>query len=363
MRNLIAAGLTAALATSATAAPVPITTTVSQSTGATILSSPTISDTSANSIAESGSYTTPGVTFDRFDPKTGVLVGATATVNATASLEGVADISSSSFPTRFASGTAGAGLSFTAGSITAVGATMQVSPGCVRSAFVNTCPFTSSTSISDSQTITVGAASPDLAAYLGPGGVVLSRSVTYSANLTSSTAASPSLSATVRMEPGTFALAYAYLLHATPSFSETATQSNLVIDLGDVQRGAQLPATEFNLFNRGDGSTTGLDLDSISVAGDSGRLSSDVSTFAALEAGQWRRFTASLMTDIVGRFSTTYTFLFSDQDYGLGQRQSAMTLTLLGNVIATPEPGAWSLFGIGLLLAGVTRRRGGPLAA
>jgi endonuclease I len=129
------------------------------------------------------------------------------------------------------------------------------------------------------------------------------------------------------------------LSHANPSFSGAGDVDSLVYDFGMITQGAHDPTFSFDLFNLAGmpGFTAGLDLDAISMSGDTNAFTMDMAPFSgatALAAGGSRTFTATFDTALMGSFSTTYTLAFSDENLPGAASLGSMTLTLTGNVVA-----------------------------
>ncbi len=164
-------------------------------------------------------------------------------------------------------------------------------------------------------------------------------------------------------------LEYRVLDHATPSFSDAGFASTFVYDFGVVPLGSA-PTFNFDLFNLPTmaGYTAGLDLDSILVAGDAGKFSTDLQVFGglqALAAGTSRTFTTSFDASSPGAFTASYQLRFSDENLPGAADLGALTLTLSG-IVGVPEPGSVGLILVGLLglraLATKRRRIDGQLA-
>ena len=222
-------------------------------------------------------------------------------------------------------------------------------------------PTTSGTSTSASLVV------PDanLNTYVGSG--------TVTANLSSSTTQVDSIftignknttksSATYTMGwKGDVTATYDYLLHAVSSFDDSSNVLTLDLDFGTLNQYASAPDLKFDIFNLFDNNRIGLDLDSFSGSGDTAQLSTDLSLFTNLAAGDYKSFLASFDTSSLGDFSASYTLGLSDADFGASDSRFiySLTLNLRGNVIEqasnVPEPGMLAPLGIGLL--GLTRNR------
>jgi hypothetical protein len=112
-----------------------------------------------------------------------------------------------------------------------------------------------------------------------------------------------------------------------------------VYDFGSLTAGADASTFSFDIFNLPTtaGFTAGLDLDSIVIAGDASKLSTNVGPFSGpttLAAGSGTEFVATLDTSTVGSFSATYTLGFSDENLPGAAVLGTLTLTLTGVVEA-----------------------------
>lgn len=119
------------------------------------------------------------------------------------------------------------------------------------------------------------------------------------------------------------------------SFSTGSDENVHNIDLGDVvwdQPAAPVAFQIANLFSPND--IASLELTEVAGTGDTGILSTDLSLFADLIAGQTREFNTVITTDIPGAFSATYELNFTD---ALGTDQT-LTLNLSGEVVLPDDP-------------------------
>ena len=115
-------------------------------------------------------------------------------------------------------------------------------------------------------------------------------------------------------------LAIDVLSHATPSFSPTAQQLSLELDFGTLATNSTSAALDFEMFNHVGlaGFTSGLELDQVMGAGDTGAFTTDLAPFGAagaLGAGPiGRSFLALMDTSMAGSYLASYTLSFSDED-------------------------------------------------
>jgi hypothetical protein len=144
--------------------------------------------------------------------------------------------------------------------------------------------------------------------------------------------------------------------HSNASFESPADDDEITVDFGTVVQGSSQSTsrTIFNLVATA-AFTAGLDLDSLLETDPDGVFSTDLATFTNLSAGGSQVFLLSLDTATLGTFSGSYTLAFSDQDLPGATGGQSLTINLLGNVVAVPEPASVGLLlGAALLL---TRRR------
>jgi hypothetical protein len=147
------------------------------------------------------------------------------------------------------------------------------------------------------------------------------------------------------------------------SFNNVSDVNSLVLNFGPVLQNsvvANLPFSVSNLLST-PGFTAKLDLLSINSSGDTGILTTNLSTFSGLTAGSSNAYLASINTSTLGNFSATYTFnVFDDQTiFGAGAG-TPLQLTINGNVFALsgglPEPSTGLLLVAGLICMRRCRR-------
>ncbi|HTQ40990.1 MAG TPA: endonuclease [Pirellulales bacterium] len=126
------------------------------------------------------------------------------------------------------------------------------------------------------------------------------------------------------------------LNHADASFSSTQDTDSITINLGSFGQSTGVHQTPFNLYNlvTTAGFTAGLDLNSVLGSGDTGALSTTLSTFHNLAANGNLGFQADLNTTNIGNFSATYSLGLSDYASlpGAVAQATPLTLTLTGVV-------------------------------
>ncbi|MEM1304577.1 MAG: endonuclease, partial [Planctomycetota bacterium] len=132
-------------------------------------------------------------------------------------------------------------------------------------------------------------------------------------------------------------LSYTTVDHATPSWDGSLVNTQLEIDFGEVELGASVSDTAFELFNleQTAGFTADLELDSISGLGTTGVLTVDPTVLtgpAAIEGGDSATLHASFDTSTAGNFGALYTLSLSDEDLP-GAQSYELSLLLLGSVV------------------------------
>ncbi len=165
------------------------------------------------------------------------------------------------------------------------------------------------------------------------------------------------------LSPQTVTLTGTVLDPAVASFTTGSTTTAWVLDFGEVSQNASVSALGFSLANLVQTSdfTAALALYEIDVSGaTSPELTTTLSTFNTLLAGNANSYTASFSTSSIGSFENVYVLKFKSSNNGAiydGDTTQNLTLTVKG-VIAVPEPAAVALAGIGVTVAGwVAARR------
>lgn len=321
--------------------------------GATSLAAPTLA--------------TPALT--QFDSNLGVLTGTTLglTSTRTQTISGSLSAGAKNKTSTTGAGTSNATVS-APGAIQTLG-TISVS-GTAKvpnTKGATTASFGPTSDAGTATNATLSVASGSLDSYVGGGTVTANLTApTLQANSTwantGKTTTKSSSTATYKLDwGGKLAVEYDYLLHAAPSFDGGSQTTVLDIDFGTFFLGNTASPLNFGIFDLIDPDRIGLDLDSIIGSGDTGILTTDLSTFSNLGQGGSSGFSAFFDTSGLGMFSASYQLDLSDADLGASSTlfNYSLTLNLTGNVIPipVPEPTTWSLVVLGLAGVGLTGRR------
>jgi hypothetical protein len=299
----------------------------------------------------------------QFDPTLGVLTGVAHQIASTRKLE------------LQGGGSGGTGVGSATGTASATAS--LVAPGLSAGFGSLTAPTASCSSAS---ACTYGYASADTAAngsyavgvshlndYVGGATVSATRSAPTLSATSNGTKATTTATAT-QSWIGTLTTSYSYLLHAAPSFDDLASSSVFTLDFGDVLLGADVSPLLFRISNLASLQRVALDLDAVDGSGDTSVLSTDISAFMNLSAGQSSEdFSAFMDTSTLGHFGASYVFTFSDEDIGASDsryKNMTLTLNLTGHVVeaplqaalSVPEPGGLALLSAGILGLGWSRR-------
>lgn len=151
---------------------------------------------------------------------------------------------------------------------------------------------------------------------------------------------------------------YTVLDHAQPSFSAASPLEERVVDFGLLDLASGTIIFDLDLYNRvaASGFTAGLDLDGISMSGDTGLFSLSLVPFSALTAGDSTAFEAMFLgSSTPGTYSAVFELLLSDQDLAGAINLQSLSITVTATVI--PEPASASLMMVALGLLVLRRRR------
>jgi endonuclease I len=143
-----------------------------------------------------------------------------------------------------------------------------------------------------------------------------------------------------------FNVSLSVLDHANASFVGGSDLNSLTLDFGSLAVGGGTQFLPFDVFNLMStvGFTAPLDLVSFVGSGDTSTLGANLSLVNNLAASAGQGFLASFDTASTGSFAASYQLSLSDDTTlagAVGGQQ--LTLNLLGNVVAVPEPAGWFL--------------------
>ncbi len=289
----------------------------------------------------------------QFDAALGVLTGVTHQITSTRTItlagNGAGGAGSGTATGNGASATANLaapGVSATFGTLSSPNANCSSVAPCSYSSTSVAAPANGSPVVS----------AGSLNAYVG-GGTVSATRIAPTLSVTSG-GTKPSTTATATQNwSGTLTTSYSYLLHAAPSFDGTQPSSIFELDFGDMMLGASADPLLFSIFNLADANRVALNLDNVAGSGDTAILTTDISAFMNLTAGQSSDIFSGFMdTSVLGSFNASYLLTFSDEDTGAAASRYTnmmMTLNLRGTVVpvplkpsmSVPEPGSLALFG------------------
>ena len=147
--------------------------------------------------------------------------------------------------------------------------------------------------------------------------------------------------------------------HANASFAGDADSNSLTIDFGTVDQGSS-QSRGFSLHNllATVGYTAALDLDSVGETDSANVFSTDLATFLNLAAGGSNAYSVTLDTTATGSFAGTYTLSLSDENLAGATGGQTLTLNVVGEVAAVPEPSSLAFAAFAALLL---RRRRRPM--
>lgn len=147
------------------------------------------------------------------------------------------------------------------------------------------------------------------------------------------------------------------------SFAASGDVDSLLVDLGTIVQGSGDALAQIDVHNLEvtAGFTASLDLLASAALGDTAALSIDLpvgNQLTGILAGGFGTLNATLDDNGVGAFSATYEFRpFDDQDIADYVEGAMLTLQLVGEVVAVPEPASCILLFCGVLSLDQLRRR------
>jgi hypothetical protein len=336
----------------------------------------TVTDTTANGVAVTGTSQFGAPTFSTFETSLGVLTKVIVRVRVSPSLgESISQTTAvSGTSARFASSLAKNTLAIKLTAPGISGATVYGSHqnlSCTSKAANGYHCLTQVGPKKTSKTRTFIVGPSNLAGYTSAAGSTVTAPLvgTLSANdtLRHGSFNSTSDQYTVSLS-GDERVAYYYDQHSDASFDSKSKNSDvLTLDFGTVLIGSDQGALGFDIFNRKKtdhhaNGRIGLDYNAAASgsSGDTGVFSFDNpwSIIQDLAAGYSDAFKVHFNTGKSGAYSAIYTIGLTDtRDVaGFGYADNTLTLRIVGNVV--PEPGTLALiFGGAVLLGGIGLRR------
>ncbi|MEO0531821.1 MAG: endonuclease, partial [Planctomycetota bacterium] len=137
-------------------------------------------------------------------------------------------------------------------------------------------------------------------------------------------------------------LSFQVVDHPVASFASDTIISATTIDFGSIDLGSGIVEQSLSFFNyNGAGapsSASELELDSVSMSGDSGTLIVDAMLGSAIGQGGGLFFDALFDTSVAGVFESVVTLNLSGEDLP-GEQMQTLTVTLLGEVVETTLQG------------------------
>lgn len=316
-----------------------------------------------------GNLSVGDVSAAQFDTATGILVGATVTVNtAVAAIAQVTGTVNPSGNGRTITSTASFAGAISAPGVT-FGSTQLVASRVCSGGNCPNSPGNQSASTAGSIVGTSAVAQADLASYAGSGSVMFNRSATGSTTVTNG---SGGLNGTANglfsfgsatPASNVYRIAYDYVNFASPSFNGSSVVTDTSLNFGNLLLGSGPVTLAFSLFNIGNANSAGLSLTSTGRSTNEAGFTTGVSTFTnGLDGGSSRNYSVTLTPTRLGIFADKFTLFLSDYALGgFGRRNYQLTLNATGNVIAgpsfVPEPATWTLMIAGFGCVGIAARR------
>jgi PEP-CTERM motif len=285
--------------------------------------------------------TTAGtVSVNRFDTSTGILVGATATVNtAYAVSSGVTGSVPQNGSGRTVDAVTTQTGSVSIGGATISGSSLTVTPGCNGGDCLNS---PNNNSRSAAGTISGTATITDLASVAGSGpGTTLftttssgTTQITNGSNTTSGSAVSNYTFGGTTQANNQYSITYSYVEFSTPSFSSGSVFTAQTLDFGTRFAGSGTATQSFTVANIGGINTAGTSLIGTTLATNNSSFSTSLTALTNLEAGTSQNFQVAFNPTTAG--NNTETFTFAMQDYapgGVGLQTTNLVLTANARVI------------------------------
>ncbi len=153
--------------------------------------------------------------------------------------------------------------------------------------------------------------------------------------------------------------------HSEASFDANNNVDSLSLNFGAFALNSGIQLLAFDIFNLESmpSFTAALDLDAVNGSGDIAVLTTDLSPFTNLAAGNFNSFLAMFDTSTAGIFNAVFTLTVSDENLPGAINGAALTLNLTGTVFEAnlvPEPACLTMLALGLCGIGMYLRRRAP---